>query len=251
MISMSHKQKRVSRRVVDVPHCGRIVPDNWIYYCSDACLRRGEDRYVDLLIDPSLLSAQDCLKGHFSRVYLDLNAAPNDIWLPEWEMFQPLHALRGRGFIWSWCRGSFVNDISTGEYQNRLRYIYQPYIQQLTGMLTNRPIWVQVHAMQSYSSHGEHPEICLGSLNGLSADALWLGQCRHYWRSLGYEVTLNWPFSGGYLLKSYHTMAHRSVQIEFNKSLYLSPNDSPDMAKVERFKKHFNGFVQHLRCWGV
>ncbi len=238
------------RVIIDIPHSGRVIPDDWVYHCSEACLRRGEDRFIDLIIEESGINAQDILIDQFNRVYLDVNSRPNDVILKGRMCATAFHAQRGRGFVWSWCHQSYVNSIDVREYMLRVQRVYIPYVSILRKMLLDKPIWIQLHSMEGSSRHGEHPEVCLGSLHGCSAKKEWLDACYHFWHSRGYQTKMEWPFSGGYLLKSLHTLADKALQVEFNKSLYLTANDKADMRKVNRLRRDFTRFVTYLQYMG-
>lgn len=233
----------MSKIFIDIPHAGRLIPDDWLYYCPESALILGQDRYVDLLVQG--VRANQVLYQPFHRVYCDVNSDPRDIIL-DTPYSMPRMALKGRGILWKSAHGSFVSHIDLPEYQKRLMRVYWPYVNQLVDNLHQHDVWIQFHSMQKKSSHGWHPDIVLGSLNGRTCSLDWLKYCTEFWSTKGYDVMCDWPFAGGYLMKKYHHLVSRALQVEINKSLYLNQRGEPDQARVARLRRDIDLFIDYV-----
>ncbi len=115
-----------------------------------------------------------------------------------------------------------------------LERYYEPYHQRLRAAVHNPAIKLALdcHSMQAVGPQispdvGQpRPIFCLGNARGQACSpetAQRLADClRRAFDLQEHEVTLNQPFSGGYITRTYGGRPLPWIQVEMNRSLYLS-----------------------------
>ncbi|MGV7220522.1 MAG: N-formylglutamate amidohydrolase, partial [Nitrospinales bacterium] len=109
---------------------------------------------------------------------------------------------------------------------------YHKNIQELMDSNAGIKLALDCHSMESIGPSispdpgKERPPLCLSNNNGKSCPDEWiqkLAEC--FQKSFGFkdgEVKINDPFSGGYITRKYGNNPIPWIQIEMNRSLYLS-----------------------------
>jgi len=106
------------------------------------------------------------------------------------------------------------------------------------------------------------PLICLGDANGESCRENWTQVLRHSLiESFGLEaadVTINQPFAGGYITRTYGNRPVPWIQVELNRKLYLSDADfDSDSLRMktnrlstlsEQFRRAIGQFVTRIHA---
>lgn len=155
----------------------------------------------------------------------------------------------------SFPKGS-VFDTLIGKY-------YDPYHKKLKEILNETSaiqLAIDCHTMEpvgpaiSPDQGKERPLICLGNNFGKSCPEEWvLKLAESFQKSFGLkegEVKINQPFAGGYLTRKYGNSPIPWVQIEMNRSLYLSKpwfDESNLSVEPERLEQLKNCFLEGLR----
>jgi formiminoglutamase len=112
---------------------------------------------------------------------------------------------------------------------------YIPYHQKIKTCLESRSeilLALDCHTMESVGpaispDQGKHrPLICLGNVDGKSCSNEWverLAECiRESFQLKKEDVKINQPFAGGYITQKYGNHPIPWIQVEMNRSLYLS-----------------------------
>ncbi|MDM7954827.1 N-formylglutamate amidohydrolase [Blastomonas sp.] len=229
--------------LVAVPHAGRDYPDEILLNARvpQAVLERLEDRHVDMLAVGAAASGCATLVAHVARAWIDLNRAPSEIDpqmivdAPRTAFAQPSAKVRGglglvprrladHGELWRkpWTRNSIATRVSS---------LHDPYHQALSEALASLrarfgcALLIDLHSMPPLRPEGPGPvaRIVVGDRYGRSAGA---SLCDLAVRALGqggFEVALNHPYAGGYVLERHGRPARNihALQIEVDRSLYL------------------------------
>lgn len=229
----------------DSPHSGREYPEDFGAAAPLADLRRGEDAYVDLLLEGAERHGATVLTARFPRCYIDLNRAVDDIdqdLLAEpWP--GPLHptdkSARGLGLIRRLVvPGVPIYDraLSVAEVRSRIDTVYRPYwaeLRRIRDDLLARfgRLWhVNWHSMKSVGNAmtpdgegAQRPDFVLGNLRGASAGPNLTDLAVESLRGMGYSVAVNDPYAGGTIVRELGDPANdsHSLQIEINRGLYL------------------------------
>lgn len=225
------------------PHAGRDYPAELlqdIRISADQLLRL-EDRYVDILV-------KDCAANHIPtmiarapRAIIDLNRSEDEIDADmvvglDWtDVAHPTvktrgglglipRRLSGVGEIWR-------NPIGKHIIEQRISKIHQPYHDYIAWVMDNMvqkfgvAVLLDVHSMPSLKSDfdKEAAQWVIGDRYAASADNIYSDLISSYLKQAGYEVALNSPYSGGYILQRHGNpkKGKHALQIEIDRNLYL------------------------------
>jgi len=241
------------------PHSGRDYPQDLLRnsQLDRHALRQSEDSYVDLLFDDAPKYGAPLLRALFPRAYVDVNRAREELdprmfadELPRDADSRSSRVIAGLGVIPRivadghdiYSRKLFYTDA-----QRRLTACYDPYHAALSTLIDDAraqfgcAVLIDCHSMPSAGGApfrvGE-PQIdlvlgdrfgssCAPSITDLAEGAL---------GALGYEVTRNAPYAGGYVAASYGRPKSgvHVLQIEINRALYL---DEKRIARTSGFEE--------------
>jgi N-formylglutamate deformylase len=245
-----------ARLVFDSPHSGRFYPPDWHTKTTGAPLRRGEDAYVDELLEDVVAHSVVLLLANYPRCYIDVNRELRDIdaeLLAEpWpEPLEPSEKTRrGLGLIRRYVTpGVEVNDapLAVADVMGRIERVYRPYHQTLRELLDavrsrHGVVWhVNWHSMKSVGNPltpdgpgAVRPDVVVGDRDGASAAPELTEAVVETLRGLGYRVAVNDPYKGGTIVARYGRPADgvHSVQVELNRALYL---EEARVVKNDRF----------------
>ncbi|SEA60622.1 N-formylglutamate amidohydrolase [Alkalimonas amylolytica] len=231
--------------VFDSPHSGFYLPADFAYQVKLDELKTGWDAYVDELWQPATQLGAYLLCAKASRMYIDLNRAPDDLdpaLLAEpWpEPLQPTrYSERGMGLIRRFAlpgKPVYASPLTVAAVQQRIRDYYQPYHQKLSELLSGLHhqfgrVWhIDCHSMKSrgnamnIDADAARPDIVLGDADGSSSDPDFTACIQQSFQLLGYSVAVNHPYKGGHCVRAYGKPAqhYHSVQIEINRQLYMN-----------------------------
>lgn len=230
--------------VFNSPHSGRTYPAAFLKVSrlSALSLRKSEDAYVDLLLGGVTNIGATMMHAHFPRAYLDLNREPYELdpslfsgKLPDYANTHSLRVIGGLGTI-----ARVVNEqeeiyrcqLPVSAALERIELLYKPYHEALAGLLADArrefgySVLIDFHSMPSYHGDRSTPQkadFVLGDRFGSSCPREMVRLVERYITSLGYKVTLNKPYAGGYITEQYGNPSKGmyALQIEINRALYM------------------------------
>ncbi|WP_102797956.1 N-formylglutamate amidohydrolase [Bowmanella denitrificans] len=245
--------------VLDSPHSGSLFPDDFRCLASEAQLKSGWDAYVDDLWAPVLAVGGSLLSAHYSRMYIDLNRAPDDVdpamLKRPWAGCNPSkYSERGMGLIRRYALPDvpmYDAPLNIEDIVRRIEQFHRPYHQALQTKLDTlqqqfSAVWhVDCHSMKStgnrmnIDSGAARPDVVLGDNDGLCSDPGFVQIVEDAFVSLGYKVVRNQPYKGGYLVTHYGNPAKRrfSMQIELNRALYMDEQAFVPNRKFDDFRR--------------
>jgi len=226
------------------PHSGCIYPRAFL----DAArldlptLRRSEDSFVDELILGVVDRGHPVMRAHFPRCYVDVNREPYELdprmfdgRLPSFANTRSMRVAGGLGTV-----ARVVGDaqeiydqrIPVDDALNRIEGLYKPYHRALRRLLTRvhrefgAAVLVDCHSMPSAASSKEdrpRADVVLGDRYGTSCVAAVSEVLEATLRHLGYVVSRNKPYAGGFITEHYGNPAAglHSIQLEVNRALYM------------------------------
>jgi N-formylglutamate amidohydrolase len=230
--------------IFNSPHSGRTYPTSFLRASrlSAPALRKSEDAYVDLLLAGVVKIGATLMHAHFPRAYLDVNREPYELdpalfaeRLPDYANTHSLRVVGGLGTI-----ARVVNEqeeiyrapLSVSTALERIEKLYKPYHASLGGLLTRArqlfgyAVLIDFHSMPS--AQGDKPEaqkvdFVLGDRFGTSCAREMVRCAERFLTGLGYKVTLNKPYAGGYITEHYGkpNEGFHALQIEVNRALYM------------------------------
>jgi N-formylglutamate deformylase len=237
--------------VLDSPHSGTEMPDDFGAAVPADDLRDGEDCFIDTLWQPAAERGIPLLAAQFARTYIDPNrhAADIDVELLDEPWPGPVvpsgKARIGKALVWRTLddgRPIYDRKLTVAELQSRIQRFHTPYHAALVRLLDaaharfGHVVHFNCHSMNAAAgAMGEGPpgqpraDIVLGDRDGTSCDPALTAFVRERLAARGYDVKVNDPFKGVELVRAYSNPAagRHSLQIEVNKRLYLQPGWPP------------------------
>jgi len=230
--------------IFNSPHSGRVYPKRFLAMSrlGDRAIRRSEDYHVDELFAHVTGQGALMMTANFPRAYLDVNREPYELDpkmfldpLPAHTNFRSMRVAGGLGTVprvVAEGQAIYGRRISAAEAEMRIEGIYKPYHTELRGLLarTHRKfghaVLVDCHSMPSsvrLGKEGIRPDFIIGDRFGTSASVELTRAAHDALSSMGYYVTANKPYAGGFITEHYGRPARglHAIQIEINRGLYF------------------------------
>ncbi len=230
--------------VFNSPHSGRVYPDEFLSASrlDRHSIRRSEDYYVDQLFDAAPQIGAPLLAAHFPRAFIDVNREPYELDPRMFEgrvpSFINANSMRVAGGLGTIPRLVAENMEIYGQRLNmedgleRIDRFYRPYHDRLRGLLVKTHsrfgygVLVDCHSMPANAQTGsrERPDFVIGDRYGTSATEALSRLAVSILQDLGYTVSRNKPYAGGFITEHYGRPARglHAMQIEINRGLYVN-----------------------------
>jgi N-formylglutamate amidohydrolase len=225
------------------PHSGRAYPSDFVAQSrlGPDAIRRSEDLFVDQLFDFVPALGAPFLLARFPRAYLDVNREPYELDpgmfsgpLPDFANSASVRVAGGLGTIpriVAEREEIYGGKLPLGEIERRVDGIYFPFHEALEGLIerTRRrfgfAILVDCHSMPSsvrLMPGGRRADMVVGDRFGTSALHAYVVMITQRLGAMGYEVTRNKPYAGGFITERYGRPRRgvHAIQIEINRALY-------------------------------
>jgi N-formylglutamate amidohydrolase len=226
------------------PHSGHVYPRAFLLATSLdlATLRRSEDSFVDELFAGVVRRGHPLMRAHFPRCFVDVNREPYELdprmfegRLPSYANTRSMRVAGGLGTIARVVGDAqeiYESRIPVEDALRRIESLYKPYHRALRRLLTRMQrefgsgVLVDCHSMPSSAGGGdERPraDVVIGDRYGTSCFPIVSETIESTLRSLGYSVSRNKPYAGGFITEHYGnpTIGLHSVQFELNRALYM------------------------------
>jgi N-formylglutamate amidohydrolase len=244
--------------VFNSPHSGRVYPRAFLSAArlDLAMLRRSEDSFVDELILGVVGSGIPVMRAHFPRCYVDVNREPYELdprmfdgRLPSFANTRSMRVAGGLGTV-----ARVVGDaqeiydrrLPVDDALRRIETLYKPYHRALRRLVTRvhrdfgAAILVDCHSMPSSAcAKDERPraDVVIGDRYGTSCVTRVTDAVEMTLRGLGYAVSRNKPYAGGFITEHYGNPAagFHSIQLEVNRALYMDERryeQAPSFARL-------------------
>lgn len=231
--------------VFNSPHSGRYYPRRFLDMSrlDEVSIRRSEDTYVDELFGVVPALGAPLLIANFPRAYLDVNREPWELdpkmfseTLPPFANIRSARVAGGLGTLAKVVGEGleiYSSRLPLSEAVGRIENIYEPYHRTLKRLLAathQRFGWaalVDCHSMPASIRLGDggfRPDFIIGDRFGASTSAELTETAISLLSGMGYRVTHNKPYAGGFITEHYGRPAHgvHAVQIEINRALYMN-----------------------------
>lgn len=240
------------------PHSGRRYPGDLlrISRLDRHALRQSEDGYVDLIFDAAPRYGAPLLRALFPRAYVDVNRSRYELDprmfadpLPKSADLRSNRVLAGLGVIPRIVADGqdiYSRKLNYFEARRRLSVCYDPYHKALVELLAaahhtfGSAVLIDCHSMPSAGGapfrHGDQPiDFVLGDRFGASCAPSLVSLVERTLTKMGYQVSRNAPYAGGYVAAAYGRPAEgvHVLQIEINRALYL---DEQRFARKDGFE---------------
>lgn len=230
--------------VFNSPHSGRVYPQSFIAQsrlCKDQ-IRLSEDFYVDRLFANVAQKGVPLLKANFPRSWLDVNREPYELDpkmfdspLPPYANISSIRVAGGLGTvprIVAEHKDIYKHRLSVDDGLARIEQIYRPYHETLRKLIAKThakfgyAVLVDCHSMPSSIQNGSgqgRPDFIIGDRYGSSTLSSLTQIALLILTNMGYKVTSNKPYAGGFITEHYGRPAKNlhALQIEINRGLYV------------------------------
>ena len=192
------------------------------------------------------------LAAQYARAFIDVNREPWELdpamfedELPAFARGRTARVAAGLGAIARIvCEGQeiYARKLTFAEAEARVRQVHQPYHAALATLIGEAKarcgvaILIDWHSMPAAAATGRGGEACdvvLGDRFGSACSGAVSGLVERTLEGLGYRVTRNAPYAGGYTTEHYGRPGRKihALQIELSRALYfdeveLTPTDS-------------------------
>lgn len=227
------------------PHSGRYYPERFLKMTrlDGQAIRRSEDCFVDELFAGVAALGAPLLVAHFPRAYLDVNREPWELDprmfadpLPSFANARSARVAGGLGTIPRLVGEGldiYPSRIRVSEAMDRIEGIYKPFHACLRRLATRTharfgvAALIDCHSMPASVRIGENnlrPDFIIGDRFGTSASPALTEHAIGLLSAMGYTVTYNKPYAGGYITEHYGRPSRglHALQIEINRGLYLN-----------------------------
>ena len=231
--------------LLNSPHSGRAYPKSFLQQTvlTDTSIRMSEDCYVDLLIEYVVRMGAGFMAANFPRALVDVNRDNYELDpemfdepLPDFVPQPTVRVNAGLGTIPKIVATNvniYDGKIPLSDAFDRINSFYIPYHQKLYEALSSMrerfgfAILIDCHSMPGklkFFGGTKQPDFILGDQHGRSCAQSFSAYAADLLREKGYTVSLNRPYSGGFITAHYGDVANNihSLQIEINRSLYLN-----------------------------
>ena len=247
------------------PHSGKDYPPEFVSasHLDALTLRRSEDAYVDELFAAAPAAGSPLLRALFPRAFVDPNREPYELdpamfdgALPEYANTSSPRVAAGLGTIARVvCSGAEIyrRKMGVADALNRIDAYYRPYHRTLSDLIEatkarfGHAVLFDCHSMPSVGGPMDKDpglkrvDFVLGDCHGAACDRTISDFVETHLKNLGYVVTRNAPYAGGFTTRHYghpETGVH-VLQIEINRALYM------DEATYER-RPYFTTLTRHV-----
>jgi N-formylglutamate deformylase len=230
--------------VFNSPHSGCVYPRAFLSAArlDLAILRRSEDSFVDDLVAGVVGRGIPLMRAHFPRCYVDVNREPYELdprmfegRLPSFANTRSMRVAGGLGTV-----ARVVGDaqeiydrrLPVDDALRRIETLYKPYHRALRRLVTSvhrefgAAILVDCHSMPSTAgAKDERPraDVVIGDRYGTSCVTAVADAIERTLRGLGYLVSRNKPYAGGFITEHYGNpgAGFHAIQLEVNRALYM------------------------------
>lgn len=229
------------------PHSGRDYPASFLAQSrlDPVALRRSEDSFVDELFLCAPRHGAPLIAANFPRAFCDPNREPYELDpamfagpLPVQANTRSPRVAAGLGTIARLVAVGaeiYRGKLSVAEAEERIDRYYRPYHARLGRMVAEtrarfgRSVLIDCHSMPSIGGRAEREagvsrvDVVLGDCYGAACAPAIMAEVENGFRRLGYRVTRNSPYAGGFTTRHYGQprAGSHALQIEVNRGLYM------------------------------
>ncbi len=255
------------------PHSGRDYPQDMMAAAAldGTAIRRSEDAFVDELIGQAPEFGAALITARCARAYIDVNREPFELdpamfadELPKFAQARTARVAAGLGAIpriVSEGQEIYARKLTFAEASGRIERVHRPYHAELAGLIEEAQaahgvaILVDWHSMPAAAARGagrDRPcDIVLGDRFGAACGQAFSARVERELEGLGYRVTRNMPYAGGYTTEHYGRPARRvhALQIEINRALYLDEAKLTLTDGFTRLRDNLAGLTRRLAAF--
>jgi len=254
------------------PHSGQVYEPAFVAASKldPLTLRRSEDFRIDDLFSAAIEHGAPLLRAHFPRAFLDPNREAYELDpmmfsgpLPRQCNTRSARVAAGVGTVARVVADGheiYRGALSFDEVEDRIARLYRPYHAGLAHLLATaqaafgKALLVDCHSMPSIGGPMDQDrghrrsDFILGDRHGTACTPAIVDTISQFLTALGYHVTRNDPYAGGYCTTHYGRPRQQvhAVQIEVNRALYMDETQMAPSAGYDKTKADLSALVAHL-----
>ncbi len=253
------------------PHSGTFYPER-LFHLSDRKLeefQKNEDAAVDKLFSFAPACGIPLLSAVYGRTWVDLNRHPLELdpdmfsdSLPPQALSDSKRVKAGLGCFHKILAPDvpiYKSKLLFRIEQKRLFDIHFPYHAALADMVKKNlsrfgySVLLDLHSMPDFEKHREikngTPDFVLGDADGASCAPELTNAVAECLKSMGYEVTINLPYSGAYTTLYYGRPEGHShaLQIEIARHLYWNAEKYMPSEGFDSLWRRMSVLIEHLQ----
>lgn len=258
--------------VVASPHSGTYYPPEFLAASrlDPVALRRSEDSFIDEVFGQAPALGAPLLCATFPRAYVDPNREPYELdpamfadTLPGFANTRSPRVAAGLGTIARVVangRDIYRDKLRLAEALERIQALYQPYHAELRRLIADTRaafgccVLVDAHSMPSVGGPMDtdagrsRVDVILGDVHGASCAPVVTETAQHTLKALGYAVTRNNPYSGGFTTQNYGRPRRgiHALQIEINRGLYMDEETIMRKASIATLTRDMTAVLRAL-----
>ena len=258
--------------LVDSPHSGLVLPDEFGTVAGLDALRTTWDAFVDELWADAPAHGATLLAATFPRAFIDVNRREDDLdpalLATPWPT--PLaptdYSRRGMGLIRRLALPDvpmYAAPLSVDAVQRRIATYYRPYREALGQRLRelraehDTVFYLDAHSMKSrgnamnVDAGAVRPDVVVSDRHGNTADPRHTAFVAAHFREQGYTVQVNDPYQGGDLVRTFGAPADgvHAIQVEVNRAQYMDEAAFTKSADFARLRAACASCVQALATY--
>ena len=255
--------------VFNSPHSGRVYPRAFLEQSrlDSRAIRRSEDYFVDELFAPVVAMGAPLLAANFPRAFLDVNREPYELdprmfegSLPPYANVSSIRVAGGLGTVPRLVAENleiYRKRIPAEDALDRIERIYRPYHDALRRLLVEtrlafgHAVLIDCHSMPAnlrMAGSPVRPDFIIGDRYGTSAHQDITRTAAMLLKGMGYSVTRNKPYAGGFITEHYGRPAQgfHAIQIEINRGLYVDEETLQKTAGFDALREDIAQFCEAL-----
>jgi N-formylglutamate amidohydrolase len=254
------------------PHSGRIYPPEMLAasVLDVAAIRRSEDAFVDVLASAAPTHGAPLISVRYARAYVDVNREAYELdqamfedELPPFARARTARVAAGLGAIARVVAEGqeiYGRKLTFADARQRIETVHHPYHAALAGLIAEAraafdvAILIDLHSMPSAAAEAaagrgdRTPDFVLGDRFGSACGPGVTRLVQETLQDMGYRVTLNAPYAGGYTTEFYGRPADgvHALQIEINRVLYLDERRLQPHGGFDRLRANLDRLFSRL-----
>ena len=252
--------------IISIPHAGSYYPKEFLKYKSIDIkkLKIMEDFKTDTFIDKINLNLADIFIAECSRAVVDLNRSRQSL---DDSMFnskikttsheEVLLIKSGLGVIPSKCYTEeiFKSKLPNFYISKMLEKYYDPFHKKLSKRINYLKskfgvvYLIDIHSTPTLSNNNKNfPDVIIGDNFGKSSEENFKNDLINHFKNLGLRLSINSPYSGGYITRRYGKKDKNInvIQLEISKNYYMNENTFELKNNINALKNTFKSIVEKL-----
>lgn len=251
--------------LVSIPHNGEQVVEEcpWLKELDEVTLMYDVDRFVADMYQSALDQHKiPTVITPYHRYVVDCNRWPTDVDCDSLEGSDNPSGSHPTGLHWRKTTAGYVlfkNPLSRKLHEDILKKYYEGFFRNIDSLYeslnktgTENIYHLDIHSMPSrgtdaHRDPGEYrADIVIGNEKEQTASAEWTNQVMTAYQNQGFEVSLNYPYTGGTIVEKYGNPkeGRQALMIELNRKLYMNENSKQIVPeKAEPVKQRLNKVI--------